>query len=885
MKTNLDEIRLKFPPNPSNLSPKPLSSQALRPIANYEELMNRASAKEDQAKLSYQRREALGREPVTLQSALPHCPLPDIEEEKWANPLSPKGLDFPKETPKVGKDPCLLDNAFFTGGKDTPSKRLETSIEKQSMSAFRTPAAGYQMAGSRQPSAAVAREYPKAPALPAPLYTSAAVEWRREQVWTQTIRQLNQLVFHNEDFRDNQEEVINAALAKRDVFVCMPTGGGKSLTFQLTALTSPGITLVIMPLLSLIQDQLVYLRSLGVRVQHFSSSQTQSEQQAIYQQIESDPDTRMLYLTPEKLAQSDRLSGFLGEMYRAGRLARLVIDEAHCVSKWGRDFRADYLKLSSFRQRFPGIPIMALTATATDKVKEDVMQVLAMREAAVFLSSFNRPNLLFSVKPKPKDAIADIARFIQAQHSNQTGLIYCISTKDCERVAHELKNLHNIRAGYYHAKMQAEKRNQTQERWMREEIRVLAATVAFGMGINKANVRFVVHFSLPKSLENYYQEAGRAGRDGNQADCVLYYTYSDKTRQDYLRQKSSKRGEPRSDSSIELNTMIKYCEDIYTCRRKQQLAHFGEEFDASRCAKTCDNCILARNAVSKDLTAAAVSILKVLEGNRQGINTLLQIVGLLKGGNTKQLENLKYHECYGLLKHMNREDVERLMHQLVWEEVFSEVTVANYKGFSTVLEKGKRAADLMAGRLSVHVLFEKKGKVALPSSQSAAEEIGQVAVPYERKPAATYPQLVSADPPMNLLMPSLESLQFQPLPQLPCIDPSHLPPDLAAELKGRLQFQRKRLAKRANKPIYDILSDELLETLSHSVTLPPGVLIPKEICKEMRNFAETNDLVLEQSEEEAIIEDSSDEEFANPLCLKRKREESEIKSEKRAKQV
>ena len=246
----------------------------------------------------------------------------------------------------------------------------------------------------------------------------------------------------------------------------------------------------------------------------------------------------MLYLTPEKLAQSDRLSGFLGEMYRAGRLARLVIDEAHCVSKWGRDFRADYLKLSSFRQRFPGIPIMALTATATDKVKEDVMQVLAMREAAVFLSSFNRPNLLFSVKPKPKDAIADIARFIQAQHSNQTGLIYCISTKDCERVAHELKNLHNIRAGYYHAKMQAEKRNQTQERWMREEIRVLAATVAFGMGINKANVRFVVHFSLPKSLENYYQEAGRAGRDGNQADCVLYYTYSDKTRQDYLRQKS-----------------------------------------------------------------------------------------------------------------------------------------------------------------------------------------------------------------------------------------------------------------------------------------------------------------------------------------------------------
>jgi RecQ family ATP-dependent DNA helicase len=531
-------------------------------------------------------------------------------------------------------------------------------------------------------------------------------------VWDDKISEVNQKVFKNLEFRRNQREIINAVLSNRDVFVIMPTGGGKSLTFQLPAYLSQGVTLVIMPLISLIYDQLKKLNDLGICARDLNSNQQVSEQNDIYDDIIRNDTVKLLFITPEKLSQSDKLNNFLSVLERKGKLNRIVIDEAHCVSQWGRDFRKDYLKLSKFRESFPNIPISALTGTATQKVREDVVKVLKMKNPLIFQSSFNRPNLQYEVKLKNKKSLAEIATIINKRFPCDSGLIYCVTKKDCEKIAAKLVKFH-INADFYHSEIDSAKKTQVQNKWMAGEIKVLVATLAFGMGIDKQQVRYVFHYSFPKSLENYYQESGRAGRDGKISSCIIFYSYSDKYKLDYLISLNPDNS-GQNLNFYELQSMIGYCEDIYTCRRKQQLNYFGEQFDANDCQKTCDNCISMRTGYERDVSLIALSITELLNNNRTGINTLIQIASFLKG-KTFAKRDLTYLPGFGLYKDEKTEDLERVLRKMVTLDILREKSVTLFKKtHMTKIELGPNLSKFLSGQLKVFVMSEMKKKTAEP---------------------------------------------------------------------------------------------------------------------------------------------------------------------------
>ncbi len=387
--------------------------------------------------------------------------------------------------------------------------------------------------------------------------------------------------FGYHEFRPLQQEIIQDVLDGKDTFVLMPTGGGKSLCYQLPALLMPGLVIVISPLIALMKDQVDSLHELGVPATFINSSLDAYEVSHRKDLVKRGA-VKLLYVAPERLVMPDFLQ-FLGTL----DLAYFAIDEAHCISEWGHDFRVEYRKLSMLRMRFPKVPIMALTATATTRVAEDIVtQLQISKSASRYKASFNRPNLIYYVKPKG-DTFNDLVSFLET-HKDESGIIYCMSRASTEGIADRL-NTRGMKALAYHAGMTSSQRSKHQEMFIRDQVNIMCATIAFGMGIDKSNVRFVVHYDMSKNIEGYYQETGRAGRDGLSSDCVLFYSPGDKIKMTRLITNDSLPRDVITNNLANLNLMCKYAE-LRTCRKKMVLEYFGDVVPEDNCG-ACDNCL------------------------------------------------------------------------------------------------------------------------------------------------------------------------------------------------------------------------------------------------------------------------------------------------------
>ena len=442
-------------------------------------------------------------------------------------------------------------------------------------------------------------------------------------------------IFGFDEFRAGQEAVVRDALADRDVLALMPTGGGKSLCFQLPALLRPGVTLVVSPLIALMQDQVRLLRDNDIPASFINSS---LEPQEVSRRTGAllRGDYKLFYLAPERLLLPEFLEGPLRALSQGPGISAFVIDEAHCVSEWGHDFRREYRQLSALRRRHPQIPMLAFTATATPRVRTDIVAQLALRDPALHVSSFNRPNLFYQVRAKTKQTYAEL---LTQARGGGAGIVYCLSRRRVDELALQLQN-DGIQARPYHAGLDADVRRSNQEAFIRDDVQAIVATIAFGMGINKPDVRWVAHYDLPKTLEGYYQESGRAGRDGDPARCTLYFGASDIRTADFLIQQKI---DPDTGAALEeeqriarqqLRQVLDYAEST-ECRRAVQLRYLGEHF-AAPCG-ACDNCCEPRTL--QDWTTEArqfMSCIARLAQRRQRFGAA-QIIDILRGARNERV--------------------------------------------------------------------------------------------------------------------------------------------------------------------------------------------------------------------------------------------------------
>ncbi|KAG8183037.1 hypothetical protein JTE90_015668 [Oedothorax gibbosus] len=437
-------------------------------------------------------------------------------------------------------------------------------------------------------------------------------DWERsDHPWSDKVSETLKTAFKMTRFRPYQLSTINAVMSKQDCILLMPTGGGKSLCYQLPAMVLEGITLVVSPLVSLMEDQIMAMESLNVPAALLNASSTREHVNHVHKQMtEKNPDIKLLYVTPEKLAKSKRFMAKLEKMYKMGLFSLLAIDEVHCCSQWGHDFRTDYKFLGIMKRQFPKVPILGLTATATSSVISDVQNILNIQGCLVLKASFNRPNLKYEVVCKSacqKDNVSELESLLKNRFNGLSGIIYCFSVKDSEEIATELRKK-GVKARAYHAQLDAKYRSSVHKGWCTNSIQVIVATVAFGMGIDKPDVRFVIHHSMPKSMENFYQESGRAGRDDHPASCILFFRFPDIFRQSTMVFTEQKGLE-------HLYAMIAYCLDLSRCRRAIIAQHFGERWNAADCNKMCDHCdkFSPYEEKSKNIAREYKAIISILE--------------------------------------------------------------------------------------------------------------------------------------------------------------------------------------------------------------------------------------------------------------------------------
>jgi ATP-dependent DNA helicase RecQ len=470
-----------------------------------------------------------------------------------------------------------------------------------------------------------------------------------------------QSYFGFDAFKEPQEIIIKNLLAGNDALVIMPTGGGKSLCYQLPAIISEGCAIIVSPLIALMKNQVDLVRSYSSKddVAHFLNSTLNKGQQKIVKDDLTSGKTKMLYVAPETLTKIENI-----EFFKELNISFFAVDEAHCISEWGHDFRPEYRRLREMMEMInPAAPMIALTATATPKVQSDILRNLGLRNPQIYISSFNRANLYYEILPKiQKDqTVTSIVRYI-SQNKEKSGIIYTLNRKTTEELA-DMLMANGIKAVAYHAGLDSKLRAERQDLFLNEDVQVIVATIAFGMGIDKPDVRFVIHFNIPKSIENYYQETGRAGRDGMEGRCILYYSHKDVAKLEHLM-----RDKPLSEREVGaqlINETVSYAESA-VCRRKILLNYFGEEYDTSQCTKMCDNCNSPKELL--EAKTETQQVLKIIKGLDEQF-TMVYLMHILRGKPNPQVKMFRHDErdFFGIGKSKDEHFWNSLMRQMILE--------------------------------------------------------------------------------------------------------------------------------------------------------------------------------------------------------------------------
>ncbi|MFN5204365.1 MAG: DNA helicase RecQ, partial [Pseudanabaena sp.] len=538
----------------------------------------------------------------------------------------------------------------------------------------------------------------------------------------QTLKQY----FGYDSFRAGQREIIEAHLAGRDTLAIMPTGGGKSICFQLPALLKDGVTIVVSPLIALMQDQVTALKENGIGATFLNSTLSVREANLRSQAV-LDGVIKLTYVAPERLFAQQFIE-FLKIVNQKIGIAGFAIDEAHCVSEWGHDFRPEYRQLRQIRQLYPDVPVIGLTATATERVREDISQQLGMYQPYIHVASFNRTNLYYEVIPKQGTEQSYLNLLQQIKRMQGSGIVYCLSRKRVTEIAERLRE-DGIAAIPYHAGLSAKEREENQTRWIRDDVQVMVATIAFGMGINKPDVRFVIHYDLPRNIEGYYQESGRAGRDGEDSHCTLFLGYQDLETIKYL---IAQKVDPHSNEPLEaeqriayqqLRQVVDYAEGV-TCRRAILLRYFGENFHGN--CRNCDNCLTPKPM--EDWTVESQKFLSCVARTKERFGAG-HIIDVLRGSRKEKVLQHQHDQLstYGIGKDRSLDEWRQLSRSLIHQGYLTQTT----DGYA-ILKLNDRSWEVMRGQRNVLLPIERDTEPATVVERETSESPVDVEILFKR---------------------------------------------------------------------------------------------------------------------------------------------------------